>query len=384
MKQVFNKSILGVLMVGALGFSSCQKDKEFSSVVVDGAQPTASFTTANTSGTLEVVFSNSSASGDTYYWQFGDGTSSTEKSPAHTYKTAGFYNVTLKTNSAAGFSSSTVKTITAAGGVAVADFTATVYSYPSSLYYQLDGNASNNVRKFYWDFGDGSNLDSVNIRPLHQFPNAGAYPVKLKIYGFFNDVITKTVNVTAAGNYNLIKGGDMEAGFNSYWSTWQTDNPATFGYTSASPSGGTGGCALFPSFAISTNSINQSYYQAVKVEAGKKYKLSAFVKAPAAGSQEYIQLYISDDTNFVEASDDLWMSLNTWHGWGSTTNSVAVNGDFYTACLANGSYGGAFAKNGIYTASATKTVYICVQVGTWQGKSNGNVLVDDISFVPVP
>ena len=46
----------------------------------------------------EVTFTNSSVDADTYYWDFGDGKSSTEFSPKHTYESAGKYNVYLHAN----------------------------------------------------------------------------------------------------------------------------------------------------------------------------------------------------------------------------------------------------------------------------------------------
>lgn len=55
--------------------------------------------TANTTQTCvypsTIQFSNLSENGITYLWDFGDGTTSTEMSPTHTYQTAGFFNVSL-------------------------------------------------------------------------------------------------------------------------------------------------------------------------------------------------------------------------------------------------------------------------------------------------
>lgn len=47
--------------------------------------------------TGEVVkFTNSSSIGEEWAWTFGDGSTSTSKSPQHTYKQAGEYTVTLQ------------------------------------------------------------------------------------------------------------------------------------------------------------------------------------------------------------------------------------------------------------------------------------------------
>ena len=42
-----------------------------------------------------VKFTNQSENAESYRWEFGDGTTSTEESPTHTYSQCGFYNVNL-------------------------------------------------------------------------------------------------------------------------------------------------------------------------------------------------------------------------------------------------------------------------------------------------
>lgn len=39
------------------------------------------------------------------------------------------------------------------------------------------------IAKFYWDFGDGSPLDSVNLNPVHGYIAAGSYTVKQRVIG---------------------------------------------------------------------------------------------------------------------------------------------------------------------------------------------------------
>lgn len=47
----------------------------------------------------DISFINTSAGADDYYWDFGDGTSSTDINPNHTYTSAGVYTVTLEASS---------------------------------------------------------------------------------------------------------------------------------------------------------------------------------------------------------------------------------------------------------------------------------------------
>ncbi|HPS27111.1 MAG TPA: PKD domain-containing protein [Bacteroidales bacterium] len=56
---------------------------------------------------LEVSFTNTSASGFTYHWDFGDGNTSSDENPVHTYANIGNYPVMLKTTNACGSDSIT-------------------------------------------------------------------------------------------------------------------------------------------------------------------------------------------------------------------------------------------------------------------------------------
>lgn len=55
--------------------------------------PTAGFTYSAVTGT--VTFNNSSTNGTSYSWNFGDGSTSTQMNPTHTYANNGVYNVVL-------------------------------------------------------------------------------------------------------------------------------------------------------------------------------------------------------------------------------------------------------------------------------------------------
>src|SRR6185436_5671507 len=70
-------------------------------VIVDSL-PVASFTSNNEGcAPLFVIFQNTSVDGASYYWDLGDGTTSTQQNPANTYA-PGSYDVTLIVTSAAG------------------------------------------------------------------------------------------------------------------------------------------------------------------------------------------------------------------------------------------------------------------------------------------
>ncbi len=111
-----NFYILIVALIAAVNFPSCKKDSNspqpfvFYSVTVDGAT---------------VSFKNKSKGADSYKWDFGDGTSSTEESPKHTYPRKGKYVPTLYATSATGVTgeASTVIQIAKVSGIKLDDKT---------------------------------------------------------------------------------------------------------------------------------------------------------------------------------------------------------------------------------------------------------------------
>ncbi|MEQ8414823.1 MAG: PKD domain-containing protein [Imperialibacter sp.] len=74
----------------------------FTRAIVVDAPPAVSFNAENACQGTSVGFTNTStttASPVSYLWTFGDGTTSTEESPAHAYEDAGLFDVTLKVTS---------------------------------------------------------------------------------------------------------------------------------------------------------------------------------------------------------------------------------------------------------------------------------------------
>lgn len=86
------------LVIGIIGVSSCSDDEPAV------AAPNAAFT--STIDGLTVSFTDASIGADSYSWDFGDGNTSTEASPTHTYDAAGTYTVELTVTNAGGSNSS--------------------------------------------------------------------------------------------------------------------------------------------------------------------------------------------------------------------------------------------------------------------------------------
>ena len=122
-----------------------------------------------------IYTTNLSINADSYLWEFGDGTTSTEESPDHTYADAGWKTVKLTGTSEGGVSASFETTFEIHDPVE-AGFEYTVDGFTVHL-----TDTSVNAAALMWDFGDGS---TSNLRdPEHMFSNTGSmdsvYTVKL-------------------------------------------------------------------------------------------------------------------------------------------------------------------------------------------------------------
>jgi len=240
-------------------------------------------------------------------------------------------------------------------------------------------NTSTATDSVGWDFGDNTAAVSA-LSPVHSYAAAGTYTVTLTVHGLAGNTVTSTQSITVSNN-NLLKGGTFETGDNQFWTEWasQKNNPPQYGFTTNSPTGSIGGCLRFPSFSNGAG-FNELIYQPVQVTAGKQYQLSALVKLPA-GKQDYLQLYITTDPNTWVEPNQTFLSLNAWHGWGTTALTVAVDGNIAQLVPQYGSYGFGGTTSGVYTATTTGAIYIGIQAGCYAGASNGDFLLDNMSFV---
>lgn len=131
---------------------------------------------------LDVTFNNTSLNtdvpGTVYYWNFGDGSTSTAKNPTYTYLTPGDYKVEL--------------VVTGPGGTSRKN--QMVHAYPSPrAYFEVAPNfvyvndesvrcfnLSQGADTYLWDFGDGDT--STLKEPYHKYMLEGVYDITLWAY----------------------------------------------------------------------------------------------------------------------------------------------------------------------------------------------------------
>ncbi len=149
--------------------------------------PVANFKATPTSGKtpLTVDFTNTSTGEITAHsWSFGDGGTSTEKSPAHEYLVNDqdqVFTVLLDVTGPGGTDRRTRKDLITVYAPIVANFTLNPDSGIVPLTVQFKDNSTNTVTSWAWSFGDGTTSNAQN--PKHTYKVPGLYDVRLTATG---------------------------------------------------------------------------------------------------------------------------------------------------------------------------------------------------------
>jgi hypothetical protein len=132
-----------------------------------------------------VQFNDLSVSGNTsdpitsWFWNFGDGSTSTLQNPSHMYTNTGTYNISLivSTNGGCISNSAGAPYTINAYPVPVAGFTISDNSLTLPFETLNCINTSSGAISYSWDFGDGGSSTLVN--PHHTYNSVGTFTVQL-------------------------------------------------------------------------------------------------------------------------------------------------------------------------------------------------------------
>ena len=144
-------------------------------------------------------------------WDFGDGTSSSEREPSHVYTQAGTYTVTLTTSGPTGFSTMTqIDGVMALPGPSIADFSAEPSTGIAPLDVQFTSHSLGGVTSWSWDFGDGSTSTLQSPTPTNL--EVGTYTVALTVDG--PGGVSSAIDVVTALSDEVFAGfvADLESG----------------------------------------------------------------------------------------------------------------------------------------------------------------------------
>ncbi|MFK7971647.1 MAG: PKD domain-containing protein [Bacteroidia bacterium] len=160
-----------------------------------GGNCAADFSVTNITNRNTVTFADAStpaggpASGNTYAWDFGDGNTSAQQNPQHTYRTAGIYRVCLifSVRSATGVCIDTTCKVVRVNQTNTTGCQANfVHRTRTNGWVQFTDfsrpqSTLTSISSWSWNFGDGNTSTAQN--PRHQYNASGIYRVCL-IYSY--------------------------------------------------------------------------------------------------------------------------------------------------------------------------------------------------------
>ncbi len=116
-----------------------------------------------------------------YLWDFGDGTTSTQVSPNHTYTSQGSYTIKLIITSAGGCTDTAiVKNAVVLGTKPKANFTANPRDVCAKQQITFTDLSTGGADQWFWTFGDGGT--STNQNPNYAYNDTGYFNVTLVIW----------------------------------------------------------------------------------------------------------------------------------------------------------------------------------------------------------
>jgi PKD repeat protein len=161
-----------------------------------------------------VSFSSAGSIGSSFLWNFGDGNTSTDANPSHTYGNVQSYTVTLTaTNSLGSNSKSTTATIhnVAPTVSASSDAPKNEGSTVTFTGSATDPGGGGDISGYSWNFGDGNTSSQQN--PTAVYADDGNYTVTLNVTDSDGGVGTKQISVTInnVAPQNVNAGGNKTA-----------------------------------------------------------------------------------------------------------------------------------------------------------------------------
>ncbi len=182
-------------------------EETISTTINTSENPTISFTLSDSAGCypFPVTFTNSSTSvGITEFeWDFGDGTTSTDRDPVHTYTENGKYDVSLELRTTEGCIDTLVLvkpeavdiSLDSANNVIDFDIVPPEGCAPFRVDF-VDKSTFDGVAQYFWDFGDGK--ISFDANTTNVYSDTGSYSIGLLVItsGKCVDTLIKTFDDT--------------------------------------------------------------------------------------------------------------------------------------------------------------------------------------------
>tara|TARA_Y100000593_G_C4322928_1_gene344898 strand:- start:9622 stop:12618 length:2997 start_codon:yes stop_codon:yes gene_type:complete len=314
--------------------------------------PKASFVPSAVSGCapLTVNFTNFASSGDAYFWDFGNGdTTSTEFNPVRTFTSAGSYNVMLiVTDSICGIKDTAIRTITVHSPVTV-DAGNNIITCDT---VQLTASSTGGANQFVWSttniFTDTLN-NPLSDSTLQYFTTDSTWLYVTATNGYCSDTDSVFISTTFTPfTFDYVCGdtlqitalpyGNNTSGLTYNWQP-QTNIVSGLGTNSVQVLPNTGGQTYY---LYLTNSFNCTYvdsitvFPAVIADAGANQSScnAVWLQANASGGAgTFVWSSQNDFSDTLSLSDSLlspdsagtyWYYVYATNGFCSNTDSVQV------------------------------------------------------------
>ncbi len=190
-----NTGRYGVKLVATSSFGCV--DEKIDSITTVGS-PTSDFALSQTTVCKgdSFTFTNNSANAQTYFWNFGDGSTSTSATPKHNYTQSGKYLVQLIAKDTNNYSDTSSQLVTI-NAIPIVQFTnnSNICAGSQVVLNNTSFVQSSDTLAYKWFFGD--NDTSVNQNTIHRYDTGSTYQILLEVTSSAGcvDSLTKSVNV---------------------------------------------------------------------------------------------------------------------------------------------------------------------------------------------
>ncbi|MEI6695401.1 MAG: PKD domain-containing protein [Bacteroidota bacterium] len=193
-----------IFLVAATDINGCILDTAVHVYMYESPQLSFSFSPNPAEGCAPVIVSYTDESTpllQTWLWNFGDGNTSTQQNPTHSYNIPGDFDISLSVTTTHGcFGTLTLPTFVKVFENPTASFTSNNLQFSLSFANVLFNStaSSANVNQWHWDFGNTSLTDdSSNLQnPSYQYLNQGSFKVWLYVKTIHGCTDSTTLTIT--------------------------------------------------------------------------------------------------------------------------------------------------------------------------------------------
>ena len=232
--------------------------------------------------------------------------------------------------------------------------------------YQITANSNEYVISNYWDLGEGTGY-SIGGNSFELFlPDAGEYEIKHKVVGaggIFSSEASNLVNVETSDPIagNLVRGGKFSS----------DDDIAQWTIGGTGAGNGTWDFSEGNANLTAPGWGGNGIYQAIEVVEGRSYQIDMFVGSTTGVSDTWFEVYCGYSDPATVSGDynegGMLLKINTWEG----TGNAPFGGKFTVV-------GSSTETNGVFTATASGTVYLLMRGGG--GDMKEGIYIDNVEF----